>query len=70
MPEATVQVRRSVDDAGDLMGLKEVAECLGIQRSHVKRRKDLPAPLATIGATPVWYGPDIEAYERGETATK
>lgn len=49
----------------DLLTLEQLADQLGIAHSSATRyraRGDLPAHDATIGRTPVWFRPTVEAW--------
>jgi excisionase family DNA binding protein len=49
------------------VGIKEIAERLGVQRATVDRwlqRHLLPAPPWTVGGRPCWDWPAIEAWAR------
>jgi predicted DNA-binding transcriptional regulator AlpA len=51
----------------ELMGLAEVCEYLGLERTQVRRleaRGAFPAPVAVLRATPVWRAADIRAFKR------
>ncbi|GAB3214295.1 helix-turn-helix transcriptional regulator [Marinactinospora thermotolerans] len=49
----------------DLMSTQDIADRLGVKVSTVRQYKlrgDLPAPLRTIGRSPVWRRETIEAW--------
>ena len=51
----------------ELMGLAEVCDFLGLERTQVQRleaRGSFPAPVAVLRATPVWRAADIRAFKR------
>ena len=54
-------------DAGELAGLAEVAELLGVSRERVRQLRaeaaDFPAPVAELQATPVWRRGDVLAWD-------
>ena len=48
-----------------LVGLHEVSELLGLTKYHantMRRRGQLPAPVAELACGPVWRTEDIEAF--------
>jgi hypothetical protein len=48
-----------------LVGVAEVAEILGVTRqraSEISRKRDFPAPLTTLAATPIWLASSVERF--------
>jgi predicted DNA-binding transcriptional regulator AlpA len=55
-----------VEPVGELVGVAEVCDRLGIKRMTLKRLRDsgkFPAPVAELRAGPVWRLADIEAWD-------
>jgi hypothetical protein len=49
----------------DIMGFKEVADCLGVTRSRATelvQRRNFPLPIVQLAATPVWDGAAVRNY--------
>ena len=70
----TVQIRRSPNGPGDLVGAVEASEILDVERTRVARYMKngvMPAPVAKLRASSVWLRSDVEqlAKER-EAASK
>lgn len=58
-----VAVRRTPDEAGDLVGTVEASEILGVERTRIARyikTKVMPLPVAKLRATSVWLREDVE----------
>jgi hypothetical protein len=48
-----------------LVGVTEVAEILGVTRqraSEISQKRDFPAPLTVLAATPVWLASSVEGF--------
>jgi predicted DNA-binding transcriptional regulator AlpA len=57
----------------ELMGLAEVCDFLGLERTQVQRleaRGSFPAPVAVLRATPVWRAADIRQFKARRTASR
>jgi len=53
-------------ESGDMLGPKEAAELLGVNRTTVSRwNRDsyLPAPFQMLGNTPMWTREALEAFK-------
>ena len=64
MGSATVTVKRSPDDAGDLVGAVEASEILNVERTRIARYVKtgvMPKPISKLRATNVWLRADVEA---------
>ena len=64
MRDESVEIRRTPDEAGDLVGTVEASEILGVERTRIARymRSDvMPKPIAKLRATSVWLRADVEA---------
>ena len=60
-----VTIRRTPEDAGDLVGAVEAAEILEVERTRVSRYMKtgaMPKPLAKLRATTVWLRADVEEF--------
>jgi len=59
-------IERADDGTVELMGTKEVAEFLKVNPPRIsemrRRTPGFPQPIAKLGATSVWYGPDIRRF--------
>lgn len=71
-----VRIRRTPDESGDLVGSREAAEILGVERTRIARYKRMgwmPEPVADLRATPVWLRSEVVALRdrlREEHASK
>jgi predicted DNA-binding transcriptional regulator AlpA len=73
---AEVIVRRTPEEAGDLVGAVEASEILDVERTRVSRYVKtgvMPEPVAKLRATSVWLRSDVEelaAKRRGDRPKK
>jgi hypothetical protein len=59
----TVEIRRTPEEAGDLVGAVEASEILGVERTRIARYVKtgiMPKPVAKLRATSVWLRQDVE----------
>jgi hypothetical protein len=52
----------------DVLTLEQLADAIGVARSSIGRyrsRGDIPPEDATIGRTPVWFRPTVDAFILG-----
>lgn len=50
-------------EPGDLCGVQEAADILGVERTRIARYRNtgvMPVPFSTLAATDVWLRTDIE----------
>lgn len=58
-----VKIRRTPEEAGDLVGAVEASEILGVERTRIARyvrNGVMPLPVAKLRATAVWLRSDVE----------
>ena len=58
-----VEVKRSSDGPGDLVGSAEASEILNVERTRISRYVKsgvMPPPVAKLRATTVWLRSDVE----------
>ena len=58
-----VTIRRTPEEAGDLVGAVEASEILGVERTRIARYVRtgvMPLPVAKLRATSVWLRTDVE----------
>jgi predicted DNA-binding transcriptional regulator AlpA len=58
-----VEIRRSPDGPGDLVGAVEASEILKVERTRIARYVKtgvMPKPVAKLRATSVWLRADVE----------
>jgi predicted site-specific integrase-resolvase len=66
-----VEIRRTPETSGDLVGAMEASEILGVERTRIARYVRtgvMPPPVARLRATRVWLREDVErlAHKRAE----
>lgn len=62
--ENPVQISRSPEAPGDLVGAVEASEILGVERTRIARYVKtgvMPEPVSKLRATSVWLRSDVEA---------
>lgn len=75
-PPDTVTIRRPpVGEPGDIVGVQEAAEILGVERTRIARytrNGQMPVPISTTGKTRLWLRSEVEAFrdERGASGLR
>lgn len=58
-----VEIRRTAEGPGDLVGAAEASEILNVERTRISRYVKsgvMPPPVAKLRATTVWLRSDVE----------
>lgn len=70
-PKTVTITRAAEGEPGDIVGAKEAAEILNVERTRIARYArggQMPPPIATTGKTKLWLRSEVEDFrdERGK----